>query len=85
MKLIHNRSMNYKRITVSLPDYLYEDLLTLVPARGVSGYVAEAIEKRIIQRKTKREDAFENFLALRDEAPKRNVKQILAAIHKGRT
>ncbi|KKP47228.1 MAG: hypothetical protein UR39_C0005G0041 [Candidatus Woesebacteria bacterium GW2011_GWA1_33_30] len=77
--------MSYKRITVSLPDYLYEDMLALTPTRGVSGYVAEAVQKRVLQQKVKPEDAVTNFLALRAESPKKNIKQILNAIHKGRT
>lgn len=76
--------MNYKRITVSLPDYLYEDMLMLVPARGISGYVAEAVQKRVLQHKVKLNDAVASFLELRTEAPRKNIKQILNAIHKGR-
>ncbi|MEK7168496.1 MAG: hypothetical protein AAB778_00615 [Patescibacteria group bacterium] len=85
MNILHTDDMNYKRVTVSLPAYLYDDLMMLLPTGGVSGYVAEAVQKRVLQQKIKPENAVTDFLALRAEAPRKNIKQILNAIHKGRT
>ena len=77
--------MNYQRVTVSLPKYIYEDLTTLLPRGEISSFVAEATQKRLLQKKLAPKDAIANFWALRKIAPKRTTRQILAGIHKGRT
>ena len=78
--------MNYKRVTVNLPDYLYEDLLTLAPARGVSSYVAEAVEDKVLDAKLKpKTEPVDAFLALRKRTRKLSDEEIMEAIHKGRT
>lgn len=41
--------MNTQRITVSLPKYLYEDLVQLVPTGRISNFVAQAVEKELIE------------------------------------
>ena len=75
--------MNNKRITISIPDYLYKRLSHLTAPRGMSRFVADAVEEKIIKTKGST-NAIEDFLALRKTLPKRNIKQIIEAIHKGR-
>lgn len=79
-----NQSMNTQRITISIPDYIYKQLTSLANPRGVSRFVADALEEKIIKTR-KNTNAVEDFLALRKILPKRSIKQIIAAIHKGRT
>lgn len=74
-------SMNIQRITVSLPDYLYEDLVRQMPAGRVSRFVAKAVEKELMELET---NPIEEFIALREKLPKRQKTQILKAIKKGR-
>jgi len=76
--------MNYKRVTVSLPTYVYEDLVTLLPRGGISSFVAEATEDKVLEHKINKKDPVEEFLALRNGLPKLTDKQIFAAIRKGR-
>ena len=86
MKLVHTLVMNYKRVTVSLPAYLYDDLMMLLPTGGISSYVAEAVEDRILDTKLKPKlDPIEAFLSHRKNLPKLSHQQIMDAIHKGRT
>ena len=72
---------NTQRITVSFPKYLYEDLVQLVPTGQVSSFVAQAVEKELIEAGG---DPFEEFIKLREKFPKRRREQIIRAIRKGR-
>ena len=77
--------MNFQRITVSLPNHIYEDLLRLLGKGNVSSFVAEATEAKLLEEKMEPKDPIEAFFALRKITTKRSFKQILAAIRKGRT
>lgn len=78
--------MNYKRVTVSLPTYLYDDLVMLIPTGSISSYVAEAVEDKILDKKLKPKlDPIDAFLNLRNITTKISGKKIIEAIHKGRT
>jgi hypothetical protein len=71
-----------QRITISLPEYLYENLLQLVPTGQVSSFVAGAVEKELIETES---DPFEDFIKLREKLPKKGKAAILKAIEKGRS
>ncbi len=75
---------NTQRITISLPDYLYQQLQTYTPKRLTSRFVAEAVEAKLIEKKIPT-DPLEELIQIRKKLPKFTTKQILAAIHKGRT
>lgn len=77
--------MNLQRITVSIPKYLYEDLLEFYGKGNISKAVTEAVKHTVLKKKTEPKDAVVKFLALRKIAPKRTTKQILDGIHRGRT
>ena len=77
--------MNYKRVTVSLPTYVYEDLIALLPRGEISSFVAEATENRLLEEKFEKKDPIEAFFAHKKDLPKLTHKQIMAAIRKGRT
>lgn len=86
MNVVHTHVMNYKRVTVSLPIYVYDDLLLLLPTGGISSYVAEAVEDKILDTKLKpKTDPFDEFLNLRKITTKISDIEIMQAIHKGRT
>ena len=74
---------NTQRITISLPDYLYQQLQTYAPKRQVSRFVAEAVEAKILD-KTIPTDPIEDFINQREKLPKFTYKQIRRAIEKGR-
>jgi metal-responsive CopG/Arc/MetJ family transcriptional regulator len=76
--------MATQRLTVSLPDYLYDRLQPLLQERQLSSFVAEAVEEKILAR-TQKDDPVEAFLGWRRVVPKFSNRQILAAIRKGRT
>ena len=76
--------MNYQRITVSLPTHIYEDLLRLFGKGKISGVVAEAVEKRILDKKLEPKDPVEAFFAHKKDLPKLTHRQIMTAIRKGR-
>lgn len=78
--IVHNMN-NTQRITVSFPKYLYEDLVQLVPSGQVSSFVAQAVEKELIEAEG---DPFEEFMKLRKKFPKKRREEIMKAIKKGR-
>jgi len=45
-------SMNTQRITISMPDYLYTQLLAAVPAGQISKFVSVSTEKNLLKIKT---------------------------------
>ncbi len=44
-------STNTQRITISMPDYLYTQLLATIPAGQISKFVSMATEKNLIKTK----------------------------------
>jgi len=72
---------NTQRITISLPKYLYEDLVQLIPTGQVSSFVAQAVEEQLIEFES---DPFEEFMKLRKRFPKKQREEIIRAIRKGR-
>ncbi len=73
--------MSMQRITVTIPDYIYADLTKLVPERGVSSFVAKALEKELL---LETNDPIKDFIEFKDKLPCRKNKEILKAINKGR-
>lgn len=73
--------MSMQRITVSLPKYIYEDLGERIPQGKVSSFVAQAVERKLLELKT---DPINEFIALRKKLPKKSRAEVLAAIKKGR-
>ena len=75
--------MATQRLTVSLPDYLYDQLQPLLQERQLSAFVAEAVEEKILAQ-TQSDDPVEAFLDWRRVVHKLSDQQILTAIRKGR-
>jgi len=73
--------MNTQRITISIPKYLYEDLLLQLPPRKISGFTTRALEKELMELET---DPIEEFIKLEGKLPKIKKAKILRAIKKGR-
>ncbi|PIU35919.1 hypothetical protein COT03_00900 [Candidatus Shapirobacteria bacterium CG07_land_8_20_14_0_80_39_18] len=88
MNLIMNDNMNSgadtKRVTVSLPSYIYDRLIKRVPERQVSRFVAGLLEEKLIVQKKQITDPIKDFVDLRSKLPKVSDKKIFAAIRKGR-
>jgi len=88
MNLIMNDNMNSgadtKRVTVSLPSYIYDRLIKQVPERQVSRFVAGLLEEKLIVQKKQITDPIKDFVDLRSKLPKVSDKKIFAAIRKGR-
>lgn len=72
---------NTQRLTISLPKYLYEDLVQLVPIGQVSGFVTQAVEKKLIEFDS---DPIEEFIELSRKLPRKGKIEIIKAIKKGR-
>ncbi|MBI4034946.1 MAG: hypothetical protein HY381_00935 [Candidatus Chisholmbacteria bacterium] len=74
-----------QRVTVSLPDYLYQQLQTYAGKRQVSRFVTEAVEAKILDKKIPT-DPIEDFINLKKslQLPQLTWRQIKAAINKGR-
>ncbi|MBI4067339.1 hypothetical protein HY407_03060 [Candidatus Gottesmanbacteria bacterium] len=75
--------MNTQRITISLPNYLYQQLEKTVPPMKVSKFIAKALEEKLLNQSPAK-DPIEDFFALRKKLPKKTTKDILEAIKKGR-
>ena len=73
-----------KRITITLPHYLHENLNRRVPSGKVSRFIAEAVESKLLN--TKMANPIDEFIALRKKLKKyrRSREFILKAIKKGR-
>lgn len=78
--------METKRITVSVPTYIYKQAKKMVKDRELSSFVADAIQEKVINTRIKEKtDPVEVFMNLRKKYPhKLSTKQILANISKGR-
>lgn len=72
------------RITVSLPDYTYKNLIRVVPVGQISGFVAEAVEKKMASIPKFSADPVAQFLAAGNDLPRKSVARIVEAIGKGR-
>jgi len=75
--------MNTQRLTISLPNYLYQNLLKIAEPRKISRFITSVLEEKIINLKTS-QNPVKDFLALRSKLPKKNGDQILKEIKKGR-
>jgi hypothetical protein len=77
--------MSVQRITVSLPDYLYNLLLSKTNKREISSFVASALEEKILKKpQSLPRFSREDFFFLRKKLPKFTQKEILVNITKGR-
>lgn len=85
MKVFHTISMNYQRLTVSLPYNVYEELVSVVGRGKVSPFVAEATESKLLEEKLRKKDPVAAFFSHKKGLPKRTHNEILAAVKKGRT
>ena len=78
-------SMNTQRLSVSIPRYLYDQLVTIVSTRQVSKFITQALEKYLLEEQEKVElDPINQFISLRKKLPKVSRQTILRAIKKGR-
>ncbi|MDZ7587581.1 MAG: hypothetical protein U0946_07550 [Patescibacteria group bacterium] len=80
-------SINTQRLTISLPDYVYDQLLMMFDRGRISKFISEATEKLLIAKRMEaKTDPVEEFLNLRKtlKFPKMTDKQIKKAINKGR-
>ncbi len=75
-----------RRITVSMPDYIVEQLNRNVAKGDISNFVSRAVSDKLSDVTTK--NAIDDFFALRKKFAKTkpiSTAAILRAIHKGRT
>lgn len=72
-----------KRVTITVPQYLYNNLTKKIPAGGISRFVRTAVEKEFSSQVVSPVD---EFLKLRRKLAKYRLsrQQILATIRKGR-
>lgn len=74
--------LNVQRLTISLPDYLYQLLTSHVENGKVSQFVTGILERELIAKKTL--NPVSEFFELRGRLPKKSYRQIRLAIKKGR-
>lgn len=72
-----------QRLTISLPEYLYQQLAKSVGPGRVSGFIAELLEKELLFQ-TPQRDPVEMFVKLRRILPKKSRAEIQRAIERGR-
>jgi len=73
--------MSMQRITVSLPEHIYNNLVQIVPQRGISGFVSRAVENSLMEEDL---DNIQEFVNLRKKLPRKRAKDIIKAIKKDR-
>ena len=76
-------SMTIQKISISLPRYLTDHLAVLLGKRELSGFIAKAVEEKLLRDTSA--DPVEEFIALRNRLPRVSDQAIRAAITKGRT
>jgi hypothetical protein len=80
-----NMSMNTRRITISLPNYLYDQLMAIYGRGRISRFISEVAERTIIAYKLeKTASPAEELLRLKKTLPKITSAKIFKAIAKGR-
>lgn len=72
------------RITVSLPDYTYQNLVRVVPVGQISKFVTEAVEQKMASSPKSYSDSVAQFLAAGKGLPQKDIAGIIEAIGKGR-
>ena len=80
-------SMNTQRLTISLPDYLYDQLMVMYSRGEVSRVISEAAERLIIEKRIEaKANPVEDFINYRNSVkfPKMTDRQIKKAINRGR-
>lgn len=77
--------MNIQRITISIHDYLYQQLIKIAQPRKISHFVTQAIEKKILETGVAY-DPIDDFIAYmkKNKLVKKTREDILKAIKKGR-
>lgn len=73
-----------KRVTITIPNYLYTQLLLKAPKRGVSQYISSAVEAKISKSLLVQGDPWDNFLNAHKLITVTNKISIKEAINKGR-
>lgn len=80
-----NMSINTQRLTISLPDYVYDQLMMMYSRGQISKFISEAVEKEIVSDKFARKSSpAEELLRLKKGLPKITRVQIFKAMAKGR-
>lgn len=79
-----NSTLNTRRVTVSLPGYIYEKLIKQIPQRRVSRFVSSVLEEKLLASIEKSGDPIDDFLEMRKKVPKLSYQKIRKAIDKGR-
>lgn len=80
-----NSPLSSQRITISLPNYLYRQLIKVVKPGQVSQFVAGAVLEKVYHvSATTSADPWEEFAKLRKNLPKFSRKEIKEAINLGR-
>lgn len=76
--------MSMKRLTITLPQYLHDNLIRRIPGGEISRFVRTAVEKEL---SSKVASPVDEFLKLRRKLSRHRIsrKQILASIRKGRS
>lgn len=72
------------RITVSLPDYTYQNLVRVVQVGQISKFVTEAVEQKMVSFPKSYSDPVAQFLAAGKGLPQKDIAGIIEAIGKGR-
>lgn len=75
--------MSMKRLTITLPPYLHDNLIRRAPEGGLSRFVRTAVEKELLE---EARDPIKEFIELRKRLTKfrRSREMVLKAIRKGR-
>jgi len=78
--------MTNQRVTISMPQHLYEKLAAQIPARKMSSVVCEAVERYITSKESipPESDPVSNFFQLAKKMKKKEDITIQEAIEKGR-
>lgn len=82
-----NMSINTQRLTISLPDYIYDQLMAEYNRGEISRVISQATERLLVEKKIEaKRDPVEEFLNLAKtlKFPRMTERQIKLAINKGR-
>jgi len=80
--IIITMSTTVCKFSISMPDYIYQQMVQLLDKRELSRFISEAVEEKILDETVR--NTVEDFIALRSRLPKVGEGIIQEAIGKGR-
>jgi len=75
--------MNTAQISITMPEYVYQTLISFISKGKISSFISQAVEAKLLQ-ESYAGNPVDEFIALSKKTPKQTQENIIQAIKKGR-